>query len=127
MKREKIRELFSRFHNLNLLVLMEDLHDPSKNMSWTVWVGEGGIRTCPLAHGMSHLSKNQPCRMVFIESMRVPPVEVDHFTTWWDQQHARIDRAAELLDILRDIWLERLADAEAVQDVMVSTEEPAHA
>jgi len=116
------RNLFARFQNLNLLVLIQDLRRGL--------IGRGnwlaGARLCPVAHGMAdgaavdHLeylnyARNLDAACAFAaRELGMSDAEVSDFVHCWDEAPA----IGWLLDELEQMWEERLQDAEAMQDVL---------
>jgi hypothetical protein len=119
-----VRELFGRFHSLNLAVLREDLR--RAEVAFGDWSGTGTL--CPLAHGLSagqlicelrHLSQavdlQAACRAA-ARWLGTKPIHVYDFVRQWDDGGQRsLDWLAQQLDAL---WKERLADADCLQTVL---------
>lgn len=119
-----IREVFGHFHNLNLLALLHDLHaDRTAREDWATT----GKRLCPVAHG---LSTGQQVREVNImgefaklakacdyaaRCIGADPRAVVRFVRSWDDRTISTD---VLLRNLQEIWEERLADAETMQQIL---------
>src|SRR6266436_4400824 len=103
MNDNEIREIFSRFHNLNLLTLINNLK--KKSVAGQAWYWRNLNYMCPIAHGF--------CNYVKVPTLSQTP-EIQNFVSWWDgcgyQQEP--DR---LLPILEFIWQERLEDAVVTQ------------
>ena len=116
------RDLFARFQNLNLLVLIQDLRRGlAARGNWLSL-----DRLCPVAHGMADGAKvehleylnharnfHTACDFAARE-LAISGDAVSDFVRRWDDSPA----TTWLLDELEQIWLERLADAEAVQSVL---------
>lgn len=117
-----IRNVFGRFQNLNLLALIYDLdQDRTARQTWA-----SGSRLCPVAHG---LPAEQQVRQLSVlgqmaglgqgcdvaaRHLGADPRSVERFVRSWDTD--TLSRFW-LLQQLYEIWLERLDDAEAVQEV----------
>jgi hypothetical protein len=118
-----IRSIFSRFQNLNLLALMHDLADDQ--VARRSWSSAGVL--CPVAHGLAEGKQVQQLTELgqaadlqagcgyAAGQLGAEPAEVLRFVHYWDEG---LVRSATLLQELRDLWQERLADACAVQDVL---------
>jgi hypothetical protein len=119
-----VRELFSRFENLNLLTLREDLRRGLAARG--DWLSSGML--CPLAHGLSNgevvrhlrcvsqaVHLEEACRVAG-EQLGAPAEAVYRFVNLWDDSERH---SAEWLQGQLDVlWLERLEDAECVQAVL---------
>lgn len=122
-KRQLFKRMFSKFPNLNLLFLIEDVR--SGRAARGMW--KSGQDLCPVAHGWRD---DWACRVLQTPMMAVQfdadlgamfaglqADEVFTFTSWWDvEQHST--KRKILLDILEEIYQERLIDANAVQQVI---------
>ena len=118
-----IREVFGHFQNLNLLVLLQDLRlDQTSRHSWSA-----NGRLCPVAHG---LPAGQTVRELNVLGQAAPleqgcdyaarhlganPAAVLRFVRSWDEEAFG---HGWLLQQLLALWDERLADAEAMQEVL---------
>jgi hypothetical protein len=122
-----IREVFGRFHNLNLLALLQDL-----DMGSTAredWATTGKL-LCPVAHGLASGSQVREVNILgefanlqracgyAAQCLGADSGAVVRFVRSWDDQTLSSD---VLLCHLEEMWQERLADAEAVQEVLQST------
>lgn len=126
MSDNDIKLIFSRFWNLNLLCLMEDLE--WDNVACGDWFEdeEGhGKSLCPLAHGWDKWSYMENAHVdTEYEHVGLLPNEFDlggDFINWFDGVDTIESlelRKQRLLDVLVDIYQERLADADAVQGVL---------
>lgn len=118
-----IREVFGRFHNLNLLALIHDLRfNETARQSWaTVSL------LCPVAHGLpagTHVrelgalgqtaSLDRGCDYA-ARHLGADPADVLCFVRWWDDQFLGRER---LLCLLEALWHERMADATVMQQVL---------
>ena len=110
-----IQRIFSRFRNLNLRVLIDDLRHG--NVERGRWVRRivGSSTLCPLAHGWQ-----MGCNLITPEdsvcrATGASNADVLHFVAMWDE--SRIS-GATMLAVLESIWEERQADADAVQAVL---------
>ena len=118
-----VRHLFERFQNLNLLFLIQDLS--KGQVTWGNWLSDQML--CPLAHGLSGgaaVESLQHSSQVFnldfachqaAEDLQADYSPVKTFIDMWDEGSLHQDW---LLQRLLEIWHERLADAEAVQQVI---------
>lgn len=118
-----VRQVFMRFQNLNLRVLIEDLRRGTVNRgNWSF-----GDELCPVAHGVAdgrtvgvlhYLSQAvdlpRACRHA-AEDLGVPPRFIERFVLGWDGGAMSQEW---LLDQLEAIWSERQADADIVQAVI---------
>jgi hypothetical protein len=118
-----ILEVFSRFQNLNLLALLHDLRsDRTARQAWSI-----GASLCPVAHG---LPAGQHVRQLSIlgqaadlghgcdyaaRYLGADPAAVLRFVRSWDDE---ILGRHWLLSQLQELWEERLADAQAMQDLL---------
>lgn len=121
-----IREVFGRFQNLNLLVLLEDLR--WRSAARQAWLD--GDSLCPVAHGLSAAAQVQTLKALgetdSLENgcryaARCLGADYDavlRFVRGWDEH-----RFSEiwLIRQLQALWRERLDDAIAVQMII---EEP---
>jgi hypothetical protein len=120
-----IRDVFGHFQNLNLLALIYDLdQDRTARQAWA-----SNLRLCPVAHGLP--AEEQVRRLSLLGQMAglgqgcdvaarylgADPRSVEHFVRSWDKD--TISRSW-LLHQLYELWQERLADAEAVQEMLHS-------
>lgn len=120
-----IRGVFGHFHNLNLLALVQDLrtHQTVRRS----WFSTGTL--CPVAHG---LPSGQQVRELSALGQSAELEEgcnyaahylgaareaVLRFVRLWDEEVFGNDW---LLRQLEELWFERLADAQAVQEVLQS-------
>jgi hypothetical protein len=116
--------VFGHFQNLNLLVLLQDVREG--RTARQAWLSVGSL-LCPVAHGMPgdvqvqtlqalgqtaelHVGCNYAAR-----HMSADPEAVLQFVSSWDADALSNDT---LLCVLEEIWRERLADAEAVQELL---------
>jgi hypothetical protein len=118
-----IRDVFGHFQNLNLLALLHDLRGGyTAKRSWT-----NGALLCPVAHG---LPGGQQVRQLSVlgqiaelghgcdraaRHLGADPAAVLRFVRSWDAEELSRDW---LLGQLDELWRERRADAEAVQEVL---------
>jgi hypothetical protein len=118
-----IRSIFSHFENLNLLGLIADLR--ASQVARHGW--SRGSLLCPIAHGLpsgSEVSKlgwmgqnfdvAHGCTFA-AHSLGVNPAAVLRFVCSWDDQSLSREW---LLKQLEELWIERLENALAVQDVL---------
>jgi len=121
-----VRTLFGRFQNPNLLVLREDLR--RGDVTQGDWSSIGTL--CPLAHGLSagrvigelrRLSQAinlEEASVAAAKCLGVLPVDVYQFVRMWDDSgRLGVDWLAQRLD---ELWAERLADADCVQEILTS-------
>jgi hypothetical protein len=121
------RDLFARFQNLNLLALLHDLRSgATTRRGWSF----GGL-LCPVAHGMpagrqvrvlsamgQTAGLERSCDYAAHE-IGASPAEVLQFVSAWDDN---LDDDW-LLQQLEAIWQERLEDAEAMQALLLESED----
>jgi hypothetical protein len=120
-----IRDVFGHFQNLNLLVLLHDLRcqEAARN-AWST-----GTLLCPLAHGLPDghdvrelkvlgqaADLEDSCAYAALR-LGARPQPVLRFVRSWDDETLGHER---LLRALEELWEERLADAEAMQQVLRS-------
>lgn len=133
MTDDKIRDIFSRFQNLNLVFLIEDLKRGLVARSFWVAPREdhrAPTSTCPIAHGWSQARHD--CRTMVV---RLPYEDIGpgleavslgtEFIIWWDEPDDHVARRSLLIHILKGILQERMDDADAVQAI-TAQEELAH-
>jgi hypothetical protein len=118
-----IRNVFGHFQNLNLLALIHDLR--AGRAAQGAWAFAGEL--CPIAHGMPMgqlVDRLRYMGQVFEPArasayaagqLGANPIDVQRFIDWWD---AHIFSSDWLLGELENLWNERLADADAVQEVI---------
>jgi hypothetical protein len=119
-----IREVFGHFQNLNLLALLHDLR--RRETIRQAWTSGGWL--CPVAHGLAggcqvrELSAlgqaddlGDGCAYA-ARQLGAKPQAVLRFVRSWDEQVLDNDR---LLGQLEELWEERVADAEAVQEMLL--------
>ncbi len=118
-----IRDVFGHFQNLNLLALLHDLEqDRTARQAWA-----RDRLVCPVAHGLADGQEvqrlsvlgqiaelGQGCDLA-ARQLGADPAAVFRFVCSWDT--AAISRSW-LWQQLNELWQERLADAEAVQDLL---------
>jgi hypothetical protein len=118
-----IREVFAHFQNLNLLVLLQDLRDGrTARRAWSE-----GMLLCPVAHGLPDGRRVRELNILRQVSdlghgcdraarhLGAAPAAVLRFVRSWDDEALGRDW---LLRQLEELWAERLADAEAVQELL---------
>lgn len=118
-----IREVFGHFQNLNLLALLHDLRDRrTARQAWS-----SGTLLCPVAHGLP--AGQQVQRLTVLGQIAqlgqgcdfaarligADPAAVLRFVRSWDDEAFSREW---LLWQLHELWQERLADAEAVQELL---------
>ena len=119
-----IQDVFGRFQNLNLLVLLDDLRrERTTQGAWAT-----GSHLCPVAHGMPvgqvvsdlrYLGQTAELERACDYAARHLGADfctVCQFVEFWD---AAIISPCWLLEQLEALWTERQADADAVQQVIV--------
>jgi hypothetical protein len=118
-----IRDVFGHFQNLNLLALLHDLEqDRTARQAWT-----NAQLLCPVAHGLADGQQvqrlsvlgqiaelGQGCDLA-ARQLGADPAAVFRFVCSWD---AEVISRAWLWQQLNELWQERRADAEAVQEVL---------
>jgi hypothetical protein len=121
-----IRSVFGPFQNLNLLVLLEDLR--RGRTAQGDWAYRDQL--CPVAHGLA--SGRQVCDLETVDQtvslgracdlaarhLGANPASVYRFVRYWDNQAFS---PTWLLRQLEELWNERRADAEAVQEMLTRT------
>lgn len=118
-----IRDIFGHFQNLNLLSLLHDLRqDRTVRQTWA-----SGRLLCPVAHGLADGQQVQRLRVLgqiaelgqgcdlAARQLGADPVAVFRFVRSWDAEEISRDW---LWQQLNELWQERLADAEAVQELL---------
>lgn len=118
-----IRDIFSRFQNLNLLTLMNNLR--LKRVAFGGWQDDDGTM-CPLSHGLGYQTQHWQDDLSKIFSISYS--DIRDFVWLWDApdlilagrtDFLRRQKATNLLlRQLETIWQERLEDAEAMQEVL---------
>ena len=123
--------VFGHFQNLNLVVLMDDLR--TGRAAKGAWAR--GTDLCPVAHGMPAGQIVSELRFLgqsaeltrgcdyAARHLGAEPIRVYQFVDLWDAHAYSHDW---LLRQLQELWQERLSDADAVQEVLNPTAEPAH-
>ena len=123
---QNIRAVFGHFQNLNLLVLIQDLWArETARHGWST-----GTLLCPVAHGLPageqvrHLTVlgqtadlDAGCEYA-ARHLGADPKAVLRFVRAWDEQGLA---PTWLLQQLDEIWHERLADAQVMQDLLDAT------
>src|SRR5262245_31078444 len=120
-----IRDVFVHFQNLNLLALLFDLHqDRTARQAWS-----SGSLLCPVAHGLPAGQQVQQLAVLgqiadlgrgcdfAARQLGADPAAVLRFVRSWDADAFSRDW---LFQQLFELWQERLADAEAVQELLQS-------
>jgi hypothetical protein len=118
-----IRDVFGHFQNLNLLALLHDLRQG--RTARRAWASDRQL--CPVAHGLpageqvqrlSVLGQiaelGQGCDLA-ARLLGADPAAVQRFVSSWD---AEAFSRRWLWEQLNELWQERLADAEAVQELL---------
>ena|ERR1700675_2166472 len=122
----RIREVFGYFQNLNLLALIQDLRrGQTARGHWA-----SGDWLCPVAHGLPSgrhvreivgLGQTLGLDLSSIyaaEHIGADALAVIRFIEAWDEEP---NYGVRLLQQLEELWEERLADADAVQEVIQGT------
>ncbi len=118
-----IRDVFGHFQNLNLLALLHDLEqDRTARQAWA-----SDRLLCPVAHGLADGQQvqrlsvlgqiaelGQGCDLA-ARQLGADPAAVFRFVCSWDGE--AISRYW-LWQQLNELWQERRADAEAVQELL---------
>ena len=114
MNDSELRDIFSRFQNLNLLNLRGNLRSGRIHRGgyWSVHT----LNLCPIAHGWTGGVMWGQGRIFGV----VPNELASRFVEWFDDQTlGNYDGIVRrLLQIVESIWRERLADAVALQSVI---------
>ena len=118
-----IFRVFGHFQNLNLLVLLDDLR--TGRIARGTW--SDGRLLCPVAHGMpggqlvgdlqylGHAEALGRACDYAARQLSADPIFVTRFVELWDSD---IFSLPWLIRQLEALWDERLADADAVQEVL---------
>jgi hypothetical protein len=120
-----IHDVFGRFQNLNLLVLLHDLRaNQAPRQTWA-----RGNTLCPVAHGLASEKRvrklcvvaefadlRRACAYV-AQELRANHGAVFGFVRSWDDGSLS---QAWLYEQLVELWEERLADAELLEDLLAS-------
>lgn len=113
-----LRNIFSRFQNLNLVVLIRDLELGLVAVGHSRDRFGGASIICPVAHGCDIFHGFYVGNMVIAcQFFQLPEGMIASFLDWWDGQGNK-RRWNRLLSVLRSILAERQADADAVQGVI---------
>src|SRR5260370_42650515 len=119
-----IRDVFSYFHDLNLLVLVQDLRD--NRAARAAWFS--GSLLCPVAHGLPagqqvrELSALGQAASLGVgcdyagRHLGAHPEAIARFVRTWDEGQIR---DAWLLQQLEELWMERLADGDIMQELLL--------
>jgi hypothetical protein len=120
----EIQAVFGHFQNLNLLALLQDLRDGrTAQQAW-----QSGSLLCPVAHGLPAgpqvrklraLGQEADLREGCLYAARLLGAEPDavlRFVRFWDEE--AVSRSW-LLGQLEEVWEERLADAQALQGLLL--------
>ena len=115
----ELNNIFSRFQNLNLLALINNLQ--KDHVSRGLWIRQADKEPstmCPLAHGTYPLTVNigDRCENA-AQRLSLSLSTILRFIGQWDGEKLARFR---LLFVLEDIWKERLEDAETLQEVLQS-------
>lgn len=117
------REVFGYFQNLNLLALLEDLH--AGRTTRNAWLS--GSLLCPVAHGLpagrliENLNALGPIPNLGHEcdyvgrQLGAETRSIMTFVQAWDEGLLSDDWLARQLE---DLWVERLEDADALQELL---------
>lgn len=123
MTTDQLKNIFGRFQNLNLLLLIEDLRRGM--VARGNWHDLENGNLCPIAHGWRcdrFRSDNYTTPWLWAgisdEEFYSTP---NHFPYEWDNGLVTRD---QLLSTLESIYAERLADADVVQAVCLPIGEP---
>jgi hypothetical protein len=119
----RIHSVFGHFQNLNLLALLQDLREGrTARQAW-----HSGSLLCPVAHGLAHGAQVQRLRALgqaadvsegcyfAARHLGADPGAVLRFVRDWDEEALS---SGSLLRQLEELWAERLADADAVQQLL---------
>jgi hypothetical protein len=122
----RVREVFGYFQNLNLLALIQDLRrGQTARGHWA-----SGNWLCPVAHGlpsgrhvrevvgMGQILGLDLSSIYAAEHIGADALAVIRFIEAWDEEP---NYGVRLLRQLEELWDERLADADAVQEVIQGT------
>jgi len=118
-----VRDVFSCFHDLNLLVLLQDLRDGRAARS--TWFS--GSLLCPVAHGLPadrqvlELSALGQAETLGVgcdyagRHLGAQPEAIRRFVCGWDEGLIGDEWLAKQLE---ELWLERRADADIMQEFL---------
>jgi hypothetical protein len=119
----RVYAVFGHFQNLNLLALLHDLReDRTARQAWL-----SGSLLCPVAHGLPRGTQVQELRVLgqaadlgkgcdfAARHLGANAGDVLRFVRSWDE--GGLSRGS-LLRQLEELWEERLADAEATQELL---------
>ena len=119
----RIYSVFGHFQNLNLLALVQDLRaGRTARQAW-----HSGSLLCPVAHGLPHGEQVKRLRALgqaadvsegcyfAARHLGAGPDAVLRFVRDWDEEALS---SGSLLRQLEELWAERLADAQAVQELL---------
>ena len=119
----RTRDVFGYFQNLNLLALIQDLRrGQTARQTWS-----SGNLLCPVAHGLPagrHVRELSVMGQEFnlrrgcdyaASYIRAESAALFRFISAWDEES---DGHGWLLRQLEELWDERVADADAVQEVL---------
>jgi hypothetical protein len=122
---QTFQAVFGHFQNLNLLALLQDLRfGRATQRAW-----QDGPLLCPLAHGLpagrqvqllNILAQGADLSAGCLHAARLlggEPGAILRFVRFWDEGHINSDL---LLRQLEEMWAERLADAQALQELLQS-------
>ena len=118
MTNEQLKDIFGRFDNLNLVTLIGNLEEGRViRYHW-----RQGSFMCPLWHQLGgsaeagSLLGNSSSGGSFAQAAGLVDEETaTSFISWWD---SRENKQGRLLETVREIFDERLQDADAVQSVL---------
>lgn len=130
MTKDQLKSIFSRFQNLNLLRLRDDLLEG--RVARHNWFFSANKTTCPIRHGESgRLSLMGIYSSSHFEDVGIPDKIGYEFLIWWDggmdgPLTARTVkmRTKKLLVTCNEILDERMDDALAVQEMIQPQQEP---
>ena len=117
-----MHDIFSRFRDLNLVTLITDLERYRVARGGWILSRPYGRDMCPVAHGWDKFIRegfiggNCVCR--HNESAKAIGISIGKIGDFTDSWDTLAITSQQLLTVLRDIWRERLADADAVQEVI---------
>jgi hypothetical protein len=120
---QSVQAVFGHFQNLNLLTLLQDLRfGRATRHAW-----QDGPLLCPIAHGLPAGRQVQLLNILgqaadlsegCLHAARLlgaEPGAIVRFVRFWDEGHINSDW---LLRQLAEMWAERLADAQALQELL---------
>lgn len=108
----KFRPLFESFQNLNLVFLIEDLK--REYVAFGEWI-DVNMNICPLGHNWRYRNKGSLSNLSLAGFQNNKELAIN-FINWWDGLNKEL-AIEKLLFLLKQIFQERLDDADIVQKI----------